>query len=105
MADDLLLAFAKFSLMESQLEEKLAETTPEIEYDKFGYDAYDSSIEIYGVPVGTELTPEQQQLFSDAGFHRVFVNHVDRSETHYSFWGNDLPVAGSRRPAPPVGAN
>lgn len=50
-----------------------------------GWDDYDNSVKLYGVPSGFRLSEEQQRLVYDAGYSVAYVNHVDDWETHYRY--------------------
>ena len=50
-----------------------------------GWDDYDCSIEIYGVPADYRLSEAAQRIIHDAGFATAYVNHVDKWESHYRF--------------------
>jgi hypothetical protein len=56
-----------------------------VPFEKTGYDDYDWSIELYGVPADYRLSEEAQKILSEAGFVTCYVNHVDKWETHYTF--------------------
>jgi hypothetical protein len=72
---------------EGKLEMKFCEY---LEADfEFGYDSYDSSIEIYNVPKDFRLTEEAQKFFFDNGFSIIYVNHEDGWETHYHKGGTN----------------
>lgn len=53
------------------------------DFTRIGGDSYDDSVEFYGVGDDIRLTPEQQKIVYDAGFCKCYVNHNDKSETHY----------------------
>jgi len=55
------------------------------DFTELGWDDYDCSLEIYGVPDNVRLNEAQQKLIFDAGFATVYVNHKDGSETHYNW--------------------
>lgn len=67
------------------------------EFEKLGTDNYDSSLEIYGAANEIRLSEEAQQYIVGLGFAKVYVNHLDGWETHYSFYGKIIPVRGWRR--------
>lgn len=56
-----------------------------MEYETIGWDDYDSSLEIRGVPADHRPTEEVQRVFHASGFATVFVNHVDGWETHFNY--------------------
>lgn len=56
-----------------------------VDFERLGWDYYDTSLEIYDVPSDHRLGGEALLAISYAGFSRVFVNHQDKWETHYSF--------------------
>lgn len=57
----------------------------DVPFEKIGYDWYDQSLELYGVPPDYRLTDEAHACIADCGFVKVFVNHTDFWETHYNF--------------------
>lgn len=71
---------------ECQLEEQLYDTS--VPYEKLGWDYYDCSLELYGVADDYRLPPDVQKIIFDAGFIKVYVNHVNKWETHYT-WSKD----------------
>lgn len=71
------------SFAESELESALADFG--IEFTKLGWDHYDYSLELYGVPVEVRLSEEVQRFIYDCGFSKVYINHEDKWETHYSW--------------------
>ena len=76
--------------LEIELEEKLVDAG--IECTKLGWDSYDCSLEIYGVPNDLRLSPEAQKLIYTAGFRSAYVNHLDKWETHYH-WDKDFTLS------------
>lgn len=77
-------------LAEKIFEGQLAEGSMEIAleesgviFGRLGFDNYDSSIELHEVPADFRLSDDQQRIFWNAGFSIVFMNHVDKWETHY----------------------
>ncbi len=77
----------------AELEDQLEETG--VEFTKIGWDWYDNSLEIYGVPDEARLSEAQQRICHAAGFSKVYVNHAgkDRWETHYGFKGAEFKVS------------
>lgn len=75
------------SSAESQLEELLEDAG--VPFERIGWDWYDCSLEIYGVPADYRLTPEARKVFADAGFAKCYVNHVDKWETHYGLGNSE----------------
>ena len=81
----------------------------EVIYERMGWDHYDRSLELHGVPVGYRLSAKDQRIIQDAGFSIVYVNHTDKWETHYDFTKFPAPVKGWRvsypgkRPTPEGG--
>jgi hypothetical protein len=53
--------------------------------EDLGWDYYDYSLEIHKAPSDYRLSVEAQRAIHDAGFSKVYVNHVDKWETHYTF--------------------
>lgn len=68
---------------ECELEDRMFDAG--IKFERIGHDHYDNSLELYDVPVDHRLNEAQQRLISEAGFSKVYVNHVDGWETHYSW--------------------
>lgn len=68
-------------------------------YQRMEWDDYDVSIELCEVNDDVRLTPGQQKIIFDAGFVKIYVNHKDGWETHYSSYYPDrpCPVRGWRR--------
>lgn len=77
---------------EAELEARLYDAGM-TEFDRLGWDEYDCSLEIYGVPAEFRLTEDMQRICHDAGFATVFVNHVDKWETHYNFRGEEFKLS------------
>lgn len=67
------------------------------DYDKLGTDDYDGSLEICGATNDWRLSEVQQRYLANAGFYKVFVNHKDGWQTHYTFSNHSVPVRGWRR--------
>lgn len=65
------------------------------DFDNIGTDDYDSSLEIYAVDNHVRLSEAAQRLICDAGFGKVFVNHKDGWETHYT-WDWRKPFKAER---------
>jgi len=77
---------------ESELGEELV-----IEYERIGFDHYDNSLELYGVPDDARLSIDEQKVIHAAGFSKCYVNHVDKWETHYGFHDKEFkPAKGWR---------
>lgn len=57
----------------------------DINFEKFGADWYDNSIELYGVLPNDRLSEEAQRIVHESGISIAYVNHTDKWETHYSF--------------------
>lgn len=70
------------SELETQLEEAGAL------FERITWDWYDCSLELKDVPVDYRLSTEVQRVIQAAGFAKVYVNHLDKWETHYS-WKRD----------------
>lgn len=74
----------EFSALRSEFEDELLEAGL-ADFVRLGWDYYDNSIEIYGVP-NDELLPEAaQKLIFDAGFSIAYVNYKNGFERHYHF--------------------
>lgn len=56
-----------------------------VEFEDTGFDDYDCSLELFDVPNHLRLSPEAQKIIYDAGFSKVYMNHKDKWETHYTF--------------------
>ena len=54
-------------------------------FEKIGWDNYDGSLELYGVPNTWRMSADIQKVCWDEGFIKVYVNHLNKWETHYSF--------------------
>ena len=67
-----------------------------VEFTKTGWDDYDMSLELYGVPPDTRLSEECQGFIHSNGFITVFVNHTDKWETHYN-WKNPFKATDGWR--------
>jgi len=67
---------------ESELEELLDDAG--VIYEKTGWDYYDDSVEIYGVPPESRLEQSTLKQLRAAGFMKAYVNHTDGWETHYN---------------------
>ena len=87
-----------YTFAESRFEEDLCEVLGG-DFDRLGTDHYDASLEIYKVDDHVRLSEAAQRLIYDAGFGKVYVNHKDGWQTHYSWPGRDpfAPVKGWRR--------
>lgn len=68
---------------QSEIEEALFDIN--VEFDGTSFDSYDNSLELLDVPDNYRLSVEAQELIYNAGFSRVFLNHKDKWETHYTF--------------------
>lgn len=68
---------------EVQLEDNLWNIN--VPFENIEFDEYDRSIEINDVDNNYRLSSEAQKLLFDAGFSKVYMNHKDKWETHYSF--------------------
>jgi hypothetical protein len=79
---------------ESEIEEALGDV--EVPFHHIGWDHYDCSLELHGVPAGYRLSEAVQKIIYDAGFAKVYVNHEDKWETHYTWARNKdfAPVPG-----------
>ena len=71
------------SSAEADLEEQLSDAG--VTFTRLGWDHYDCSVEIYGVPNDYRLSLAAQRVIHAAGFMIAYVNHEDRWETHYRF--------------------
>jgi hypothetical protein len=64
---------------------ELLDLLADVPHERLGWDWYDSSLEIHGVPPDFRLSAEVQRACHGAGFAKVYLNHTDKWETHYSF--------------------
>ena len=65
-------------------------------FDDFTWDYYDGSLELHLADNDMRLSLAQQQVCIDAGFLKVYVNHINKWETHYAFGPQREPVKGWR---------
>jgi hypothetical protein len=65
------------------------------EFNRISGDHYDGSLEIYEVEPDARLNDAAQRVIFDAGFLKVYVNHKDGWETHYS-WDHSKPFKAAR---------
>lgn len=69
----------------------------EVPHERTGWDDYDRSLELHGVPVDYRMPEEAQRAIHAAGFGKCYVNHVDKWETHYTFYEAEFkPAKGWR---------
>lgn len=68
---------------ESEIEDYLDDHGLTVE--RIGWDYYDRSLELHGVPATQRLDEAAQEYLYKAGFCKVYVNHEDQWETHYGF--------------------
>lgn len=61
-----------------------------LDFNGIGWDYYDCSLELERVGNDVRLTEAQQRVIFDAGFAKVYVNHLDGWETHYSWHGAEF---------------
>lgn len=54
-------------------------------FERTTWDDYDNSLELKDVPPEHRLSVEAQRVIHAAGFTKVYVNHVDKWETHYGW--------------------
>ncbi len=90
----------KYQEARNRFEDGLYEASGFEQFETIGGDAYDISIEFYGVASDAKLSEAAQKFIWDAGFTRCWLNHLDCSETYYSWNGSPArftPVEGSRR--------
>lgn len=67
------------------------------EFNGISGDTYDCSLEIKGAGDDARLNEAAQKLIFDAGFVRVYVNHKNGWETHYTWEKEFKAVRGWRR--------
>lgn len=76
-----------FNMTEAQslFEDGLMDIIGVDSYDTIGWDHYDSSLELYKCPPDMRLSPKAlEYVFETHGFQKIYVNHTDDWETHYS---------------------
>lgn len=56
----------------------------DVPFERIGWDAYDFSLEVHGVPPEYRLTAEARKALAAEDFSTVYVNHTDKWETHYN---------------------
>lgn len=72
---------------ESELEDIL--DTVGVPETRRGWDHYDCSLELYDIDPDYRLTDDAQRAIHGAGFIKVYVNHTDKWETHYTWKSAD----------------
>ncbi len=77
----------KYQQAEGELKKILRDF--EIPYERIGWDHYDISLELYGVPSDWRMPEDLHKALFECGFATVFVNHTDGWETHYHESGVD----------------
>lgn len=77
---------------ETELEDRLCALGAQ--FESVSHDEYDCSLELRGVADDYRLSEDAQRAIIAAGFAKVYVNHKNKWETHYSF--KDCPVKGWR---------
>jgi hypothetical protein len=63
-----------------------------IDTENIGWDYYDNSLEIHKVTPEYRLDEKTQEVIRGMGFTKIYVNHTDKWETHYSY-AHDKPFA------------
>lgn len=86
--------FFKYRSAVDDFEEELADLG--VSFSRLGCDDYDTSLEIYEAQNDCRLSDECQIFIYKSGFIKVYVNHRDGWETHYT-WTDGTPVRGWRR--------
>ncbi len=82
---------------ENNLTEQLVEAGM-VDFEDLGFDEYDNSLEIHGVPDDFRLSEAMQLIIYTAGFTRCYVNHVNNWETHYGWkHGEDFKLSDGWR--------
>lgn len=71
-------------LFDSTQAQREIENMLNIDFEHLGWDEYDGSLGIHGVPPEERLTPDVVAALGAAGFTKVFLNHTDEWETHYT---------------------
>lgn len=79
------LANRLFDGREAECELEILLADAGVVFSRIGWDSYDASVEMHGVPADYRLSVEAQRAIHDAGFVKAYVNHVDKWETHYGF--------------------
>ena len=67
----------------ADLEDELWEAG--VQFEEASYDDYDYSCELFDVAEDYRLSSEAQKILHEAGFAKVYLNHIDKWETHYTF--------------------
>lgn len=83
MKKNFLNTYCQYEHDKEQFEETLYGIC-KFEYTKMWCDSYDASIEFAGLLPEIRLNEEACKFFKDAGFEKVYLNHIDLWETHYS---------------------
>lgn len=68
----------------NRAEGELEELLNAVPFEKLGWDEYDNSLEICGVPPEYRASGEVLGIVAAAGFTLLFMHHTDHWETHYS---------------------
>lgn len=71
-------------LAQAILEDQFMTVCPGLDDFNFRYDEYDSSIEIDDLPDDFRLNKDSWQMFKEAGFYIIYLNHKNGWETHYN---------------------
>lgn len=79
---DYMAAAERWRRAKDAFEDKLCEAGFE-NFDETWTDSYDLSVEFSKVADDARLTAEQQEIISDAGFARCWLNHDDGFQTYY----------------------
>ena len=71
--------------IEGQIEDFLYNSSPNLDFTKLGWDDYDCSLEVFGVP--KDYVPEKEALnkWAELGFSTIYLTHTDKWETHCTF--------------------
>lgn len=68
---------------ESEISEALDDLG--VRFERIGWDEYDNSFELHGAAPDYRCDEQVQRYLFGAGFSKVYVNHTDKWETHYTF--------------------
>ena len=73
-ADELFNLQLKTSIAEFELTEMFEQFSDPFTWEDFGYDHYDCSLEIYGVPENYQFEREDLNLLANYGFRQVWTH-------------------------------
>mgnify|MGYP001570703632 CR=1 FL=1 len=59
-----------------------------VPFEELGWDGYDFSLEVRDAPPDYRMPRDVQDVLFKVGFLKVYVNHIDKWETHYDVNGS-----------------